>query len=92
MLIMQQSSLQLPILKDLSEDPCVKRWLSKYSSVATRRDFAYCLYRFLKWLAEDKGAKLAPSELITQKAIELFEKHVHTDWLEEYVSFQRLLK
>ncbi len=65
-----------------------------------RRDFAYCLYRFLKWLAEDKGVKLAPSELITQnlrnvhesKAMEVFEKHVHTDWLEEYVSFQRLLK
>ena len=90
---MQHSKLRFPVLKDLSNDPCFNRWLSKYGSAATRSDFAYCLCRFLRWLAEEKGVKVAPSELITwnlqnvheSKATEVFKKRVHTDWLEEYV-------
>jgi len=80
--------------KSFLEDPAVQRWLRKYGSDSTRRNFAFYLLKYLDWLRDAKGVSLSPSELLKSNLenvygsgpTEVERKRLHTDWLQEYVS------
>ena len=86
--------------KSFASDMAVVRWLGKYGSVATQRDFAFYLLRYVNWLRGTKGVNLSPSELVRANLGNVYEsgpmdverKRQHTDWLQEFVGLHGPLR
>jgi len=80
--------------KWFAEDPAVQRWLGKYGSAATKRDYAFYFLKYLEWLREVRGVSLSPSELVRVNLgniygsgpVDVEKKREHTDWLQEFIS------
>lgn len=85
---------RLTLPKSFAEDPAVQRWLRKYGSISTRKNFAFYVLKYFDWLKETKRVTLSPSELLKVNLenvygsgpTEVVKKREHTDWLQEYIS------
>lgn len=86
--------LRLP--KWFLEDGAVQRWLRKYGSAATRRDFAFYVVKYLDWLRVERGVSFSPSALLRANLenvygsgpTEVERKRMHTDWLQQFVGLE----
>ncbi|MDA4113568.1 MAG: site-specific integrase [Thaumarchaeota archaeon] len=80
-------------LKRIGPSEAVRRFLSKYGPVTTRRDYAESLLKYFVWL-KTIGVTLMPDELITDNLMNVFKsdptdvatKRRHNDWLLQYVN------
>ena len=45
--------------KWFAEDPAVQRWLGKYGSAATKRDYVFHFLKYLEWLRERRQVTLS---------------------------------